>query len=154
MRVIRQVLFVLPLCFTACSIAAAKDVGALADFVRPAYVAMNFAVLCVGASPHFLVKTSGPRGTAIDYAEHVKNETIEFLTQEEAVAVLRLAADAARQAARKKLYQLALPTDDAATAHAVSQWCEGEAKQFVLQFVQQHDEDHIAAIELLQRAKQ
>lgn len=116
--------------------------------MRPAYTAMNFAVLCAPASP------SGPRGTAIDYAEHVKNETIEFLTQEEAVAVLRLAADAARQAAREKLYQLALPTDDAATAHAVRQWCEGEAKQFVLQFIQRHDEDHIAAIELLRRAWQ
>jgi hypothetical protein len=152
MRVIRQVPFVFLLCFTVCSVAAAKDVDALADFVRPAYTAMNFAVLCAPASPHFLAKTSGPRGTAIDYAEHVKNETIEFLTQEEAVAVLRLAADAARQAAREKLYQLALPTDDAATAHAVRQWCEGEAKQFVLQFIQRHDEDHIAAIELLWRA--
>ena len=53
---------------------AAKDLNALAAFVAPAYTAMNFAIVCAPHDPVFLSQTSGPRGTALAYAEHVRDE--------------------------------------------------------------------------------
>jgi hypothetical protein len=53
--------------------AEAKDVRALADLVTPAYTAMNYAVVCASRDPQFLLESRGPRGSAIKYAEHVKD---------------------------------------------------------------------------------
>ena len=80
----------------AAGAAEAKDLQALAKIVEPAYTAMNYAVVCVRDQPQFLRRTSGARGHVIQYAEHVKDEVIDQLTEDEAKNVLRSAADAAR----------------------------------------------------------
>src|SRR4051812_33713912 len=59
--------------------ASAKDLAALEELIIPAYTAMNFAVVCATRQPHFLSESSGPRGNALNYAEHVKNEVIDGL---------------------------------------------------------------------------
>lgn len=135
------------------STALTKDLESLAAFVRPAYTAMNFAATCAKDNPFFLVDTSGPRGTALHYAQHVKDEAVESLTEGEALAVLKTAADAARLVARQKLYQLAQPGDDSATVSAIRDWCDREARQFILEFIRQHDGAHADTVEFLQRAK-
>jgi len=66
--------------------AIAKDLDAISRFVAPAYVAMNVTAVCARRDAAFLSLTSGARGNALHYAEHVKNEAIESLTQEEGVA--------------------------------------------------------------------
>jgi hypothetical protein len=133
--------------------AQAADIPALAEFVRPAYTAMNFAMLCARENPFFLMDASGPRGTAVQYAEHVKDETIDSLSPDEAVAVLKAAADAARSESKRELYRLAQPTDDA-TIRAIREWCDSKAKKFILDFMHRHDSEHLQALEFLHRAKQ
>lgn len=85
------------------SVVYAKDLKTIAEFVVPAYTAMNFAMLCAQDDPWFLADARGPRGHAIKYAEHVKDEAIASLTEDEAAAVLRMAADEARSTARAEL---------------------------------------------------
>ena len=84
--------------------ATAADLQKLAEFVRPAYTAMNFAAVCVRDNPSFLTDVKGPRGTAFHYAQHVKDEAIEGLSPADAATVLKSAADAARETARAKLH--------------------------------------------------
>ena len=134
--------------------AVAKDLNRLAKFVRPAYTAMNFAVMCARDNPFFLADTSGPRGTPLHYAEHVKNEAINGLSEADAITVLKIAAGAARTTARRQLYGLAHANDDRGTAQAVRDWCDSSGKDFVLDFIRQHDVGHSQVIESLQRAKQ
>jgi hypothetical protein len=132
--------------------AAAADIHGLAGFVRPAYLAMNIAAMCARTDPHFLSDTSGPRGTPLHYAQHVKDEAIAGLPQADAIAVLKLAADDARRAARAMLYERARPGDDIGTARAIKEWCDTEAKRIVLGFLGNHDA-HSASEEFLEQAK-
>lgn len=132
----------------------AKDLASLAEVVMPAYAAMNTGVVCNQYDPQFLVQTSGPRGTAVHYAEHVKNEAIISLSYVESSMVLKAAADEARQVARQKLHEFAVPGDDAATVRAIKLWCDSYGKPFILQFIEKHDYGHTQLIEFLQRAQQ
>jgi hypothetical protein len=141
------------LCAAVSDAAPARDLQALADFLSPAYTAMNFTAMCATDDPWFATRTTGPRGTALHYAEHAKDEAIHSLTEGEAIAVLRRAADVARLTARRKLHELAAAAGDDGTVRAVTDWCAGEGKQLIMQFIEQHDRDHAALDELLRRAK-
>ncbi len=149
----RGTLFSLLLAASAQTQASAADIRGLAGFVRPAYLAMNIAAMCARGDPYFLSDTSGPRGTALHYAQHVKDEAIEQLTQADAVAVLKLAADDARNAARAMLYELARPGDDVGTALAIKEWCDSKARRIVLRFISNHDDTHPASEQFLEQAK-
>ena len=83
--------------------------SALAEFLTPTYTGMSLAVLCGNVDKTFLARTSGPRGTIMHYAEHTKDETIAGLTYDESVRVLKDAAGRARETARRKLHELAVP---------------------------------------------
>lgn len=72
----------------------AKDLDVLSEFVAPAYTAMNFAAICARDRPWALSQPRGLRGSAVEYAEHVKDEAIASLTHDEALKVLKAAADA------------------------------------------------------------
>jgi hypothetical protein len=130
-----------------------KDLNALAEFVQPAYTAMNFATLCARNDSQFLSDTSGPRGTILQYAEHVKNEATKSLNQADAFTILKSAADGARLVARSKLYELVRPGDDNGTIKAIDSWCALEAKRFILGFIRGHDVAHSQYDEFLERAK-
>ena len=73
-----------------------RDLAVLATIVAPAYTAMNFAIVCARYDPVFLAETSGPHGTAIAYAQHIKDDAVSSLSYEEATIALKAAADAAR----------------------------------------------------------
>ena len=138
------------------SMAASKELNALAEFVMPAYTAMNFAVLCARDNPTFLLDASGPRGTALHYAQHIKDEAIDGLSETEATAVLKSAADGARSVARQKLHQLAGSGARRGSniVGEVTRWCERDAKPFILKVMRQHDTEHKDLLERLQRSKQ
>jgi hypothetical protein len=85
---------------------AARDLAALANLVAPAYTAMQFAGICGQDISWFVSQPRGMRGSAIHYAEHVKEEVIASLTYDDAVIVLTAAADAARTIARQELRKL------------------------------------------------
>jgi hypothetical protein len=132
---------------------AAKDLNALAAFVAPAYTAMNFATVCAPRDPVFLSQTSGPRGTALAYAEHVKDEAIVSLSDEEAAVALKAAADTARATALQALR--AFNAQDRAVEQArIAQWCEGDARQFIRAFIEYHDANHEALLSHVEQARQ
>ena len=133
--------------------AAAKDLNALAEFVIPAYTAMDFAVVCAQDDPQFLQRTRGARGTALQYAEHIKDEVIKSLNSDEAVLVLKAAADAARTVARQKLRQLA-PSYPVARSGEITTWCHEDASLFVRTIMESHEIDHATLMQKIERAKQ
>ena len=132
--------------------AIAKDLDAISRFVAPAYVAMNVTAVCARRDAAFLSLTSGARGNALHYAEHVKNEAIESLTQEEAVAALTAAADAARDAALHVFRQFN-SNDPAIESERIKAWCEADGRNHVRDFIRDHDEHHQALLSQL-RASQ
>ena len=133
--------------------AAAKDLKAMAEFVVPAYTAMNFTMVCAQDDPQFLSRTRGVRGNALEYAEHIKNETIASLSYDEAVTVLKMAADEARSIARRELRRQA-PNYPTARPGEIANWCRGEASNFVRAFIGQHDDRHAILLQELERARQ
>lgn len=135
------------------SAAHSKDLSAIAEFVKPAYRAMFLTVLCARNNSSFLSVASGPRGNALNYAEHAKDEAIGGLTQGEAVTVLKLAAEEGRELARSRLYELADRGDDNGTAIAIRKWCDGEGKAQVLEILETHDRDHAELLSQLESAK-
>jgi hypothetical protein len=151
MRCSRTMLFAAALCTQPCS-AVAKDLNAIAEIVRPAYTAMNFALLCSQDDPWFLADTGGPLGNAIKYAEQIKNEAIASLTDEEAVIVLRKAADRARSAAREALRKV-IPDYPTYQPGKIDRWCRDEAMRFVRAVVDEHDKNHAMLMQELDRAK-
>ena len=136
-----------------CVNADAKDIYRLAEFVRPAYTAMNFAALCARDNPSFLADTSGQLGSAFHYAEHVKNEAIVGLSQTDAVKILTLAADTARFSAIQNLHQFVQPGTDNINVGKIKNWCETDAKRFIEQLILDHDSDHDSWHAALERAK-
>lgn len=138
---------------TSSSQSSARDLETLTQVVVPAYIAMNFAGACRHDDPWFLTDTQGPRGTAIHYAEHVKNEVIESLTDDEARSVLRRAADAARTTSREEL-KSALPNYPHGQAGELLPWCKSTAATFVRNFIEQHDKAHEAILQRINQAKE
>ena len=89
---------------------------------------------------------------ALQYAEHVKNEAIASLTYDEAVAILKMAADEARSVARRELRKQA-PDYPKAHPGEITNWCRNEASRFVLIFIEEHDRRHIELLQELERLK-
>lgn len=131
----------------------ARDLKALADIVVPAYTAMNFTILCAQDDPHFAAQTRGPRGTAIQYAEHVKNEAIVSLTHAEASVVLKAAADEARSVARREVRKVVTKPPEFQPGE-LTKWCRESVIHFVRAFIEQHDAQHAALIQNIEQAKQ
>lgn len=132
--------------------ADAKDLRALTEIVIPHYTAMNFAVICAQDHPQFLSQTRGPRGNALEYAQHVKDEAIAALTDDEAAIVLKTAADEARSAARRTLRSI-FPNYPAYRPSEITSWCANEASSFVRDVIEQHDRDHAVLLQEIDRAK-
>lgn len=131
----------------------AANLEAVARFVTPAYAAMNVAAVCAAKDSAFLSQTSGPRGTAFHYAEHVKNEAIESLSTAEAAAALRVAADTARDITLQTFRRLG-NSDPAVEVRQIRSWCEAEGREVVLKFIREHDDDHPARLmELKERQR-
>lgn len=145
-------LFAAVLCTQPCSAVVAKDLKAIAEFVVPAYTAMNFTMLCAQDDPWFLADARGPRGHAIKYAEHVKDEAIASLTQDESVVVLRMAADEAGAIARER-FRKVVPNRTYRYPE-IAGWCRGDALRFVRSFIEMHDTNHSILLQRLERAKQ
>jgi hypothetical protein len=132
---------------------AAKDLNALAAFVAPAYTAMNFAAVCAPHDPGFLSQTSGPRGTALAYAEHVQNEAIVSLSADEAAMALKAAADMARATALQTLRSFDAE-DSTVEQERISEWCAVDAKQFIRAFIEYHDTNHEKLLTGVEHARQ
>jgi hypothetical protein len=106
---------------------------------------MNVAAVCASKDSEFLGQTSGPRGTAFHYAEHVKNEAIGSLSTAEAAQALRAAADTARAFALQTFRRLSA-SDPVLEGQQIRSWCEAEGREIVRKFIREHDENHAARL--------
>jgi hypothetical protein len=129
----------------------AGDLKPIAEFARPAYVAMILTMLCARDDPWFLTDSSGPRGNPIQYAEHVKNEAILSLSTEDAVIVLKAAAEDARHEAQREFHKVvSTPTYQYSQ---IAGWCRGYVLKFVRNVIKTHDLDHALRMQHLDRDK-
>lgn len=132
--------------------AGAADIRALGNVLAPAYLAMNFAVVCAKQDSSFLEATGGPRGSVLEYAEHVKDEIIADLENHQAQAILQLAANAARTVALGFMRGMA-GESNSTEASRVRVWCDAVAKPFIRGVVAEHENRHDLFKEVIAAAK-
>ena len=85
-------------------------------------------------------------------AEHVKNEVIAGLDPDEAVVILRGAANAARMTTLQIIRKFDAHDSNLETAR-VRAWCETDARHFIRAFLDQYDGDHDKFLEKLKQSK-
>lgn len=113
---------------------------------------MNFTVVCASRDPAFLSATGGPRGSALVYAQHIKDEVIAALEAREAEIVVREAANAARSVALGFVRSMA-GGSDATVAERLRNWCTTVANPFTRGVVVEHDTRHDLFEQVLETAK-
>ena len=131
--------------------ARAADIAFLSEFLTTAYEAMNYTTVCMAKDTEFVARTSGPRGNAIKYAEHVKDETIASLWPEDVQLVLRSSALAAKIISLRTLRRLDGPGPQQGDAR-IREWCTTTARTFVKDFVTHHDNNHALIVDALKKA--
>lgn len=130
-----------------------QELEAIAQFVFPAYVAMNLGAVCTPHDPEFLGRNQGPRGHVIQYAEHVKDEAISSMNESEAATVLRIAANAAHSVVSDRLKRFASVGDNHQARAELIAWCQENASDVVRAFIADHDDNHAAYMKWLNAIK-
>jgi hypothetical protein len=133
-------------------VAAARDLQKLAELLTPAYIAMDYAGLCVTEPGWAAIQPVGARGTAIYYAQHIKDEIIASLSYPEAVSVLRHAADSARDEARSQLREHVISLNKVTETQRFREWCEGPVNVFIREVIVEHDLNHRGFMERVRLA--
>ena len=133
--------------------ARAADIPFLSEFLFSAYEVLNYTSVCMAKDPEFIAQTSGSRGTALHYAEHVKDETIASLEPGDIALVLRTAALAAKIVSLRTLRRLDAADHQQSDAQIV-EWCATRARSFVRDFIQHHDSNHPVILDALKRARE
>jgi hypothetical protein len=151
-RAIRVLLGSLLLLLGNLESATAADVKMLGNVLSPAYLAMNFAVVCAQQDRALLSDTGGPRGSALVYAQHIKDEVIEGLEPRDAEAVVREAANAARSVALGFVRSMA-GGSPSTEAERVRTWCDSIAKPFISGVIAGHENRHDLFEQVLDAAK-
>jgi hypothetical protein len=137
----------------ACSNASARDLEMLARLLIPAYMAQNFAGLCIDQDAQFLADLKDGTTLVSEFAEHVKGEVTIGLPESEAATVRVTAADTAQNVARREM-QLLGGQPSGVPAQALKQWCDRSAKHFILEILSKHQEKHEEFDRLVKTAKQ
>jgi len=132
--------------------AIAADINTLGYVLSPAYLAMDFTMVCERQDPAFISATNGPRGSALAFAQHTKSEVISNLDNREAQAVVRIAADAARVIALGMLRSMRGGSASIEAGRVLS-WCETVAKPFVRGTVAEHEKGHDLFEKVIEGAK-
>jgi hypothetical protein len=124
--------------------AAGKDLASLSQLLTPAYTAMDYAAVCATDRSWTVSQPAGPRGSAIHYAQHIKDEIVAFLSYNEALTVLKAAADAARQDTYAQLRNHVHARERAEEPARLRAWCYGHANHLIEALIRLHDENHSA----------
>ena len=135
------------------SIAPAQDASRLANLLIPAYTAMYYASLCGSNTTWAQTQPKGPRGSVVHYAEHIKNEIIQNLSQAESVTILTDAAGRARDVAREQLRSQVIMGDQARHEQRLVTWCGGFVSDFAAKVINEHDQDHDNFLRQVDQAK-
>jgi hypothetical protein len=129
----------------------ASDVEALSRLLLPVDMAQNFAMICSLHNPSFLQDASGPGGSMLWYAKHMKEEVIATLPEAEAHAVMVEAADIAKAAALKIVHTM--DTGGFVDPARMNAWCASAAKPFIKGTMARHDTEHALLDEMIAKAK-
>jgi hypothetical protein len=135
------------------SSARAQDMSRLATLLIPAYTAMYYASICTSNTTWAQTQPQGKRGTVIHYAEHIKNEIIQSLSEKDAVAVLADAAGRARDLAREQLRLQVIMGNSEKHEQRLVAWCGGYVSDFAKNVISEHDKDHEAFLRTVDEAK-
>ena len=135
------------------SSAASSDLGMLTRLLAPANLMLMVGNVCALHDPAFLTETAGKRGDISHfYAQEVKDEVSQGISDEEVLLVLRQAADIAKAGALKSIRTLPADTPEI-ELFAIKAWCDTIVKSLVQQYVLTHDVRHAEFELLLARAK-
>ena len=134
------------------SSAASSDLGMLTRLLAPANLMLMVGNVCALHDPDFLAETAGKRGDIRFYAQEVKDEVSQGISDEEVLLVLRQAADIAKAGALKTIRTFPADTPEI-ELFAIKAWCDTIVKSLVQQYVLTHDVRHAEFELLLARAK-
>jgi len=137
---------------TLCFGAQAKDLEMLARLLIPAYLAQNFAALCVDQDVTFFDDPEEGMMFVSAFAEHVKKEITIGLPKSDAAYVRVTAADVARDTARFEMRLLAAQ-NSSVSVEALKQWCDRSAKHFIVEIINKHRQKHGQIDKLVEAAK-
>ncbi len=138
---------------SSCSLAA-QDMQRLANLLMPAYTAMFYASVCAGNTTTWTrTQPQGARGTVVQYAEHIKDEIIQSMSEKDAVAVLTDAAGRARDLAREQLRVQVITGSPEKHQQRLIGWCSGYVSDFAKTVISEHDKDHEAFLRTVDEAK-
>ena len=127
------------LSFSGSSIAA--DLDLLTRLLIPGYIAQDFASVCSVRDTHFLAEGIDGFDSVASYAEHLKKEITVNLSEQDATRVQVSAANVARDVARSELTTRSLD-GNATSGRLVRQWCDNEARKFILSLASAHAKQH------------
>jgi len=134
------------------SLATSPDLGMLTRLLAPANRMLMIGNVCALHDPSFLTETAGKRGDLRFYAQEVKDEVSQGLSDAENLLVLRQAADVAKAGALKAIRSLRSDNQDAELS-AINAWCDTVVKSIVREYIRSHDDRHAEFELLLRRAK-
>jgi hypothetical protein len=127
-------------------------VDALVRLLVPAYMAQNFAALCLSQDAQFLADVKGGPSAVTAFAEGVKQRVTASLSEADAQKVRITAADSAQQVARQEL-QLLNRQQASGVNGPIKAWCERSARSFILEVLRRHEEKRQEFDKLLDEAK-
>lgn len=133
-------------------LAASADLELLSRLLAPANLMLMLGNFCAAENPSFLTATAGRRGDLRFYAQEVKDEVSQDLSDADVLLVLRKAADIAKAEGLKSIRMLQSP-DPIIEIRMITTWCNTSVKSLVENYIRTHDERHTAFKELLVRAK-
>lgn len=134
------------------SSAASSDLGMLTRLLAPANLMLMVGNVCAMHDPAFLAETAGKRGNIRFYAQEVKDEVSQGISEDEVLLVLRQAGDIAKAGALKSIRTLPANTPEIELS-AIKAWCDTIVKSLVQQYVLTHDVRHAEFEMLVARAK-
>lgn len=131
----------------------AQDMSRLANLLIPAYTAMYYASICAANTTWGQTQPVGTRGSVVHYAEHIKNEIIQSLSERDAAAVLTDAAGRARDLAREQLRLHVILGNSEKHEQRLIAWCDGYVSDVAKKVISEHDKDHEAFLRTVEEAK-
>lgn len=133
-------------------LAASADLELLSRLLAPADLMLMVGNVCASQDSDFLTDTAGRRGNLRFYAQEVKDEVSENLSDNDVSLVLKQAADIAKAKALNAVRRLQ-SFDPVLEFQITKTWCDTTIKTLVGDYVRTHDERHAAFKELVRRAK-
>jgi len=132
--------------------ALAKDLELLTRYLIPPFLAQNFTAACRNNDASFLANLPHGAGTVDEFAQRMKTEITENLTNDEAANIVLVAANTALKAARDEMRKLS-PEYPRMDVDALNRWCRTEGQSYILAVMEKDAREHDSFIKIIEAAK-